>query len=187
MLMSIQFALWSNKSENVKLVQWVVRSFYKSPESVMLIKIYLIVITDQLRTTTSRSDQSHEQKFPDVFRAVECWWGAGGPRPWALPCWGCQVTQVTKISQGSKLIQESRKHTCVTQPFFKSRNLSSHHETPSASSLLMNMSHSHINQMEYQKGCEWRRRVPIWYRSNDKNILVPDCIYVNVCVFILYL
>ena len=181
MLMSIQFALWSNKSENVKLVQWVVRSFYKSPESVMLIKIYLIVITDQLRTTTSRSDQSHEQKFPDVFRAVECWWGAGGPRPWALPCWGCQVTQVTKISKRLKT------HPRVTQTHCASSNLSSSHATSPHTTRL----HQHQVSLWI-----WATVTSIKWNLNkvvsdeevfQYNILLPDYIYVNVCVFILYL
>ena len=81
--MSIQYAfiqypiIQSNKSEKVKVVKLLVRSFYKSPESVMLRKIYLVVITDQLITTTSRSDQSHETKISRCLQScrvlTRCW------------------------------------------------------------------------------------------------------------------
>ena len=130
------------------------RSFYKSPESVMLIKIYLIVITDQLRTTKSRSDQSHETKISRCLQScrvlTRCW------RPTSLSLTLLRFLSHTSHQNLSRLKTHPRvtQTPCVTQPFFKSRNLSSHHETPSASSLLMNMGHSHINQMEYQKGCE---------------------------------
>ena len=130
------------------------RSFYKSPESVMLRQIYLIVITDQLITTTSRSDQSHGKKNSRCLQScrvlMRCW------RPTSLSLTLLRLSSHTSHQNLSrlKLFFKSGKLTCIKQPFFKSRNPSSPHETPSASSLLLNMSHSHINQMKSQQGCE---------------------------------
>ena len=142
------------------------RIFYKSPESAMLRIIYLIVITDQLRTTTSRSDQSHETNISRCLQScrvlTRCW------RPTSLSLTLLRLPSHTSHHNLIKAQNSSKSHANwlarqatflqVTQPLLTSRN---------PISIKSPYEYEPQSHQSNEICCEWRKRGLIRSGSNQ--------------------